>query len=189
MQSAKEGLPPPPDAPSTAPPLQKMVRAYHGGFDLFCRTMPVSDLPLDARPDDGLYLARALREQRISIRGARTHNLKNIDLDIPRNQLVVITGLSGSGKSSLAFDTLYAEGQRGLARARQPRQHHQLVARDVEVDVLEVVRARAADADALLRQGVPQIKTRGARGLIISRSLGQGRVHSGRTPEKQKNPP
>ena len=48
----------------------------------------------------------------IAIRGARTHNLKNIDLEIPRNQLVVITGLSGSGKSSLAFDTLYAEGQR-----------------------------------------------------------------------------
>ena len=48
----------------------------------------------------------------IRIRGARTHNLKNIDLDIPRNSLVVITGLSGSGKSSLAFDTLYAEGQR-----------------------------------------------------------------------------
>jgi excinuclease ABC subunit A len=48
----------------------------------------------------------------IRIRGARTHNLKNIDLDLPRDQLIVITGLSGSGKSSLAFDTLYAEGQR-----------------------------------------------------------------------------
>jgi excinuclease ABC subunit A len=49
---------------------------------------------------------------KIVVRGARTHNLKNIDLTIPRDKLVVITGLSGSGKSSLAFDTLYAEGQR-----------------------------------------------------------------------------
>ncbi|MGH8490019.1 MAG: excinuclease ABC subunit UvrA, partial [Gammaproteobacteria bacterium] len=48
----------------------------------------------------------------IRIRGARTHNLKNIDIDLPRGALTVITGLSGSGKSSLAFDTLYAEGQR-----------------------------------------------------------------------------
>ena len=48
----------------------------------------------------------------IAVRGARTHNLKNIDIDIPRDKLVIITGLSGSGKSSLAFDTLYAEGQR-----------------------------------------------------------------------------
>ena len=48
----------------------------------------------------------------ISIKGAREHNLKNIDVELPRNKLVVITGLSGSGKSSLAFDTIYAEGQR-----------------------------------------------------------------------------
>ena len=48
----------------------------------------------------------------IRIRGARTHNLKNVSLDLPRDKLIVITGLSGSGKSSLAFDTLYAEGQR-----------------------------------------------------------------------------
>src|SRR5580693_1431047 len=50
--------------------------------------------------------------EEIRIRGARTHNLKNISLDLPRHKLIVITGLSGSGKSSLAFDTLYAEGQR-----------------------------------------------------------------------------
>ena len=48
----------------------------------------------------------------IVIKGAKEHNIKNIDLTIPRNKLVVLTGLSGSGKSSLAFDTLYAEGQR-----------------------------------------------------------------------------
>ena len=48
----------------------------------------------------------------ITIRGAREHNLKNVDLEIPRDKLVVFTGLSGSGKSSLAFDTIYAEGQR-----------------------------------------------------------------------------
>ena len=53
-----------------------------------------------------------MESDKIIIRGARQHNLKNIDLDLPRNKLVVITGLSGSGKSSLAFDTLYAEGQR-----------------------------------------------------------------------------
>ena len=53
-----------------------------------------------------------MASDRIIIRGAREHNLKNIDLEIPRDQLVVITGLSGSGKYSLAFDTIYAEGQR-----------------------------------------------------------------------------
>ncbi|MFL6362065.1 MAG: ATP-binding cassette domain-containing protein, partial [Nitrososphaeraceae archaeon] len=49
---------------------------------------------------------------KIAIKGARQHNLKNINLEIPKNKLVVITGLSGSGKSTLAFDTIYAEGQR-----------------------------------------------------------------------------
>lgn len=53
-----------------------------------------------------------MKEDTIKILGARVHNLKNIDLEIPRRKLVVITGLSGSGKSSLAFDTIYAEGQR-----------------------------------------------------------------------------
>src|SRR5712671_5864984 len=50
--------------------------------------------------------------EEIIVRGARTHNLKNIDVTLPRDKLIVITGLSGSGKSSLAFDTIYAEGQR-----------------------------------------------------------------------------
>ncbi len=53
-----------------------------------------------------------MKDNCISVQGARVHNLKNIDIEIPRDQLVVITGLSGSGKSSLAFDTIYAEGQR-----------------------------------------------------------------------------
>gem|GEM_PF-2126908 len=53
---------------------------------------------------------------KIVVKGARVHNLKNIDIEIPRDSLVVFTGLSGSGKSSLAFDTIYAEGQRRLCR-------------------------------------------------------------------------
>ncbi len=58
--------------------------------------------------------------EQIRIRGARTHNLKNVNLDLPRHKLVVITGLSGSGKSSLAFDTLYAEGSAATSRVCQP---------------------------------------------------------------------
>src|SRR5881392_798121 len=57
---------------------------------------------------------------KISVRGARQHNLKNIDVEIPRNTLSVITGLSGSGKSSLAFDTIYAEGQRRYVETLSP---------------------------------------------------------------------
>ena len=74
----------------------------------------------------------------LRVRGARTHNLKNIDLDIPRNQLVVITGLSGSGKSSLAFDTLYAEGQRRYVESLSAyaRQFLQLMDKP-DVDVIE----------------------------------------------------
>src|SRR3984957_5170403 len=63
---------------------------------------PTRDTPVPDRQD----------RRGISIRGAREHNLKDIDLDIPRDRLVVFPGLSGSGKSSLAFDTIYAEGQR-----------------------------------------------------------------------------
>jgi len=59
-----------------------------------------------------INLATAIRMDLIKIRGARTHNLQNLDLDLPRDKLIVVTGLSGSGKSSLAFDTIYAEGQR-----------------------------------------------------------------------------
>ncbi len=74
----------------------------------------------------------------IRIRGARTHNLKNINLDLPRDQLIVITGLSGSGKSSLAFDTLYAEGQRRYVESLSAyaRQFLQLMEKP-DVDLIE----------------------------------------------------
>ncbi len=74
----------------------------------------------------------------IRVRGARTHNLKNINLDLPRNSLVVITGLSGSGKSSLAFDTLYAEGQRRYVESLSTyaRQFLQLMEKP-DVDLIE----------------------------------------------------
>ncbi len=89
-----------------------------------------TELPVIRVPNDS---AQAIR-----VRGARTHNLKNIDLDIPRHRLVVITGLSGSGKSSLAFDTLYAEGQRRYVESLSAyaRQFLQLMDKP-DVDVIE----------------------------------------------------
>ncbi len=91
-------------------------------------------MPKPSRP------ARPLIEEprMLRVRGARTHNLKNIDLDIPKQALVVITGLSGSGKSSLAFDTLYAEGQRRYVESLSAyaRQFLQLMDKP-DVDVIE----------------------------------------------------
>ncbi len=74
----------------------------------------------------------------IRVRGARTHNLKNVNVDLPPHQLVVITGLSGSGKSSLAFDTLYAEGQRRYVESLSAyaRQFLQLMEKP-DVDLIE----------------------------------------------------
>ena len=113
-------------------------------------------IPAQAEEGAGRYLARAVRAPRVEasvshairvprpdahairVRGARTHNLKNIDLDIPKHALVVITGLSGSGKSSLAFDTLYAEGQRRYVESLSAyaRQFLQLMDKP-DVDVIE----------------------------------------------------
>jgi len=91
--------------------------------------MAPPDLPLLPAPPESRF---------IRVRGARTHNLKNIDVDLPRHALVVITGLSGSGKSSLAFDTLYAEGQRRYVESLSSyaRQFLQLMDKP-DVDIIE----------------------------------------------------
>jgi len=91
-----------------------------------------------ARIEAALTAEASIEAPTIRVRGARTHNLKDIDLDIPRNRLVVITGLSGSGKSSLAFDTLYAEGQRRYVESLSTyaRQFLQLMDKP-DVDVIE----------------------------------------------------
>src|SRR3954468_12359039 len=83
--------------------IRYVSRTAHPHSPTFLGTRPYYEGPI--------FRSRmAIRE--ISVRGARQHNLKNISVEIPRNTLTVITGLSGSGKSSLAFDTIYAEGQR-----------------------------------------------------------------------------
>ena len=96
-------------------------------------------VPSVAPPGEAPAVREAPGEARaLKVRGARTHNLKNIDLDIPKHALVVITGLSGSGKSSLAFDTLYAEGQRRYVESLSAyaRQFLQLMDKP-DVDVIE----------------------------------------------------
>src|SRR4051812_34223154 len=117
----------PPAAAATAPPpatapievkLAPKPAALNGGMaDKPARTKPVAraDAKPDPRPDPKKAAERPAQVhdgRLIRVRGAKEHNLKNIDVEIPRDRLVVITGLSGSGKSSLAFDTIFAEGQR-----------------------------------------------------------------------------
>ena len=96
--------------------------------------------------------------EKIVVRGAREHNLKNIDVEIPRDKLVVLTGLSGSGKSSLAFDTIFAEGQRRYveslsAYARQflEQMSKPDVEEDISVSSLIAGRPSAENAASLQR--------------------------------------
>ena len=99
---------------------------------------PDTQQALHAPPDSSTSHVPLQEIRMLQVRGARTHNLKNIDLDIPKRQLVVITGLSGSGKSSLAFDTLYAEGQRRYVESLSAyaRQFLQLMDKP-DVDLIE----------------------------------------------------
>jgi excinuclease ABC subunit A len=101
-------------------------------------TEPAPDAREDRPPTRSTKAPTFVDSGFIRVRGARTHNLKNIDLDIPKHSLVVITGLSGSGKSSLAFDTLYAEGQRRYVESLSAyaRQFLQLMDKP-DVDVIE----------------------------------------------------
>src|SRR3954452_6899461 len=90
---------------------------------------------MDARPNNTNELALHRSNGFVSVRGAREHNLKNVALDIPRNALVVFTGISGSGKSSLAFGTLYAEAQRRYLESVSPyarRLFHQMEVPEVD---------------------------------------------------------
>ena len=132
------------DDPEPAAAADGVHGAADAAFDRLDALAASSEAGATSRPGPGRSVPseaprRSSQEAlAIRVRGARTHNLKNIDLDIPRNQLVVITGLSGSGKSSLAFDTLYAEGQRRYVESLSAyaRQFLQLMDKP-DVDVIE----------------------------------------------------
>jgi ABC-type glutathione transport system ATPase component len=93
-----------------------------GGICAARRRLPVSALavtmPLQQRSSAGSL--PTVNREFIRVRGARQNNLKNLDIDVPLGELVVVTGVSGSGKSSLAFDTIYAEGQRRYVETFSP---------------------------------------------------------------------
>ena len=95
-----------------------------------------------------------MAQDKIIVRGAREHNLKNISVEIPRDKFVVITGLSGSGKSSLAFDTIFAEGQRRYVESLSAyaRQFLQVMAKP-DVDLLEGLPPAVAIEQRLSRGG------------------------------------
>src|SRR5215216_4456553 len=76
------------------------------------RFSTLRERPMAAKPTPKPKSAKSTARTTIAVQGARVHNLKNVSLELPRDSLIVVTGLSGSGKSSLAFDTIYAEGQR-----------------------------------------------------------------------------
>src|SRR5712672_3102255 len=110
-----------------------MVKSYSGlSASTGCRRLSNSS----EAPVEGAFPIMGLTK--LVVRGARQHNLKNISVEIPRNSLTVITGLSGSGKSSLAFDTIYAEGQRRYVESLSAyaRQFLDQMERP-EVDVIE----------------------------------------------------
>ena len=110
----------------------------------------------------------------IAVRGARVHNLKNVSVEIPRNSLVVVTGLSGSGKSSLAFDTIYAEGQRRYMESLSSyakRFVAQVAKPDVVGTVWQVVAALAAgEPSSGTMTAVPPM-ARAARPLVMLRMV------------------
>ena len=96
-------------------------------------------------------------KKNIFVKGARTHNLKNINIEIPRNQMVTITGLSGSGKSSLAFDTIFAEGQRRYVETFSAYTRQFLNRMDrPDVDAVEGVEAEAVVAHEVVWAGRPE---------------------------------